>query len=151
MRLLPLSPNSLESLPPLGMPGLLFTLQQQTDLVSKHMCHVMAGASCFQISLHARTWPAVILELMLHPSRSKKSYAHGSLPVQELNVDTVRMPLGQLKQEQLVRGYEVLERLSQALSGHSEQAKLEDLSSEFYQAGQPAANASDPGVLVHRS
>ena len=51
--------------------------------------------------------------------------------VQEFDIDTERLPLGQLSKEQVQRGYDVLERLRAAITGGGE--SLEKLSSEFYQ------------------
>ena len=54
--------------------------------------------------------------------------------VQDFNIDTDRMPLGQLSKEQVQRGYAVLERIRKAISTRSGSSSLQDLSSEFYQA-----------------
>jgi len=58
--------------------------------------------------------------------------------VQEFDIDTQRLPLGQLSKDQVQRGYNVLERLRAALSGGGNM--LERLSSEFYQVrnGDPS-------------
>lgn len=50
---------------------------------------------------------------------------------QEFDIDTEKLPLGQLSKQQVQRGYDVLERLRTAISGGGE--SLERLSSEFYQ------------------
>ncbi|KAA6418486.1 MAG: poly [ADP-ribose] polymerase 3-like [Trebouxia sp. A1-2] len=51
--------------------------------------------------------------------------------MQEFDIDTERLPLGQLSKEQVQRGYDVLERIRTALNSGGE--SLERLSSEFYQ------------------
>ena len=51
--------------------------------------------------------------------------------LQEFDIDTDRLPLGQLSKEQVQRGYHVLERIRSTLSGGTD--SLESLSSEFYQ------------------
>lgn len=51
--------------------------------------------------------------------------------MQEFDIDTERLPLGQLSKEQVQRGYDVLERLRVAINNGGE--SLERLSSEFYQ------------------
>ena len=51
--------------------------------------------------------------------------------MQEFDIDTERLPLGQLSKEQVQRGYDVLERLRVAINNRGE--SLERLSSEFYQ------------------
>ena len=51
--------------------------------------------------------------------------------LQEFDIDTEKLPLGQLSKQQVQRGYDVLERLRTAISGGGE--SLERLSSEFYQ------------------
>lgn len=51
--------------------------------------------------------------------------------LQEFDIDTERLPLGQLSKDQVQRGYAVLERLRAAINGGGE--SLERLSSEFYQ------------------
>ncbi|KAK9841524.1 hypothetical protein WJX74_007215 [Apatococcus lobatus] len=53
--------------------------------------------------------------------------------MQDFDIDTDRMPLGQLSKDQVQRGYEVLERIRKALQSRSGKAPLEALSSEFYQ------------------
>ena len=50
---------------------------------------------------------------------------------QEFDIDTEKLPLGQLSKQQVQRGYDVLERLRTAICGGGE--SLERLSSEFYQ------------------
>lgn len=51
--------------------------------------------------------------------------------VQEFDIDTERLPLGQLSKGQVQRGYDVLERIRSTLNGGTD--SLESLSSEFYQ------------------
>ncbi|KAL0037752.1 hypothetical protein WJX77_010894 [Trebouxia sp. C0004] len=51
--------------------------------------------------------------------------------MQEFDIDTERLPLGQLSKEQVQRGYDVLERIRTAINTGAE--SLERLSSEFYQ------------------
>lgn len=63
---------------------------------------------------------------------------------QDFDIDTERLPLGQLSQEQVQRGYDVLERLRAALAGTG--GSLERLSSEFYQVRAAGATASALGV-----
>lgn len=52
--------------------------------------------------------------------------------MQEYDIDTDRLPLGQLSKIQMQRGYDVLTRLRDALKAKDN--SLERLSSEFYQA-----------------
>lgn len=51
--------------------------------------------------------------------------------MQEFDIDTDRLPLGQLSKIQIQRGYDVLNRLRDALKAKDK--SLERLSSEFYQ------------------
>ena len=55
--------------------------------------------------------------------------------MQDFDIDTERLPLGNLSRDQVQRGYNVLERLRSALNGAQE--SLERLSSEFYQVALP--------------
>ncbi len=57
--------------------------------------------------------------------------------LQEFDIDTERLPLGQLSKEQVQRGYDVLERIRTALNSGGE--SLERLSSEFYQVSTTAS------------
>ncbi len=74
----------------------------------------------------------------LHPILSEDVWA------QDFDIDTERLPLGQLSQEQVQRGYDVLERLRAALAGNG--GSLERLSSEFYQVRAAGAIDSALGV-----
>jgi hypothetical protein len=51
--------------------------------------------------------------------------------LQEFDIDTERLPLGQLSKDQVQMGYDVLERIRTAINTGGK--SLERLSSEFYQ------------------
>ncbi|DBB08231.1 TPA: Poly [ADP-ribose] polymerase 3 [Trebouxia sp. C0006] len=65
--------------------------------------------------------------------------------MQDFDIYTERLPLGQLSQEQVQRGYDVLERLRAALAGSG--GSLERLSSEFYQVIPHSFGRRRPPIL----
>ena len=62
--------------------------------------------------------------------------------MQEFDIDTEKLPLGQLSQDQVQRGYDVLERLRAAINAGGQ--SLAELSSEFYQVRGTAPSGSQP-------
>ena len=69
--------------------------------------------------------------------------------MQEYDIDTDRLPLGQLSKHQVQMGYDVLERLRDALKTTPGSTVLEKLSSEFYQvriAGSQSVMVLDNGA-----
>ncbi|CAM9928667.1 unnamed protein product, partial [Hapterophycus canaliculatus] len=66
-----------------------------------------------------------------------------------MNIDVKKMPLGQLSNAQVQRGYAVLEELEDALtsSGRNRAALLETLSAKFYQVIPHAFGRQRPPVI----